>query len=101
MEPDHQLKSMIVQLRIRGMHCESCARNICGTLEDLQGVINTDLTLEGGVATVNYNDNVVKLDQIIAEIKTAGSFDVTIEKQPVSLDINEQGLFVAESNSFL
>ena len=101
MEPDHQLKSMIVQLRIHGMHCESCVRNICGTLEDLQGVINTDLTLQGGVATVKYNDNVVKLDQIIAEIKTAGSFDVTIEKQPVSLHINEQGLFVTESNSFL
>lgn len=91
MEEDHQLKTMIVQLRIGGMHCKSCVSNICGTLEDLQGVINTDLTLEEGVATVKYNNDVVTLDQIIDDIKTAGDFNVTVEKQPVTLNINEQG----------
>jgi copper chaperone len=92
MESRDQLKSMAVQLRIHGMHCNSCVLNVCGAMEDLQGVINTDLTLQNGIATITYNEHVVQLDHIIAEIKKLGDFDVVIEKQPVSVNINEQGL---------
>ena len=69
------------QLRIDGMHCTSCVSNICGTVLDLPGVIDIQLTLLDRLATVIYNPHALQLDIIINEIEKLG-FKVAVATAP-------------------
>jgi Cu+-exporting ATPase len=69
------------QLRIEGMHCNSCVSNICDTVMDLTGVVDVQLTFLDKLATITYDPNIVDLDEIILEIEKL-SFQVAISNAP-------------------
>ena len=71
------------QLRIEGMHCNSCVSNICGTVLDLPGAIDIQLTFLDQLATIIYDPNILQLDDIIGEIEKLG-FQVAISSAPQS-----------------
>ncbi len=69
------------QLRIEGMHCNSCVSNICDTVMDLTGVVDVQLTFLDKLATITYDPIIVELDEIIQEIEKL-SFLVAISNAP-------------------
>lgn len=60
------------KLNIEGMHCENCVRGLRDVLtEDVSGVKVEDISLEGGYAIVDLDEN-VDLDSIksaVAELE--------------------------------
>ncbi|CAF3711632.1 unnamed protein product [Rotaria sp. Silwood1] len=63
---------VVVQIRIEGMHCNSCVSNICATIEDLPGTIDIKLTFEEKIATVTYDSRILSLAHIVTEIEKLG-----------------------------
>lgn len=74
-------ESVQAQLRIEGMHCNSCVANICDAVRDLPGAIDIELTFLDKLATVTYDPSILKLDDIISEIEKL-SFQVAIYSAP-------------------
>ncbi|CAF4704278.1 unnamed protein product, partial [Rotaria sp. Silwood2] len=74
-------ESVQAQLRIEGMHCNSCVSNICGAILDLPGAIDIQLTFLDKLATIMYDPNILKIDDIITEIEKL-SFQVAISSAP-------------------
>ena len=70
-------QSVQCQLRIEGMHCNSCVSNICGAILDLPGAADIQLTFLDKLATISYDPSILQLDEIIAEIEKLG-FQVAI-----------------------
>ena len=62
-------ESVTAQLRIEGMHCNSCVSNICSTVLDLPGVIDIHLTFLDKLATVTYDASIILLEDIVSEIE--------------------------------
>lgn len=63
---------VIVQIRIEGMHCNSCVSNICTTIEDLPGALDIKLTFQESIATVTYDSRILNLTNIVSEIEKLG-----------------------------
>lgn len=59
-------------LKIKGMHCSSCALNIDFDLEDLEGVKSVNTNYARGESVVLYDEEKVKLEQITSQIKKTG-----------------------------
>ncbi|CAF0904476.1 unnamed protein product [Adineta steineri] len=76
------------QLRIEGMHCNSCVSNICGAVLDLPGAIDVQLTFLDKLATITYDPSILHLDDIITEIEKL-SFQVAISNAVESRTITE------------
>jgi Cu+-exporting ATPase len=76
-------KTVQAELRIGGMHCNSCVSNICSTVLDLPGAIDIQLTFLDKLATVTYDPSILQLDDIITEIEKL-SFQVAISNDPQS-----------------
>ena len=55
-------------LHISGMTCNNCTRFVDNTLHDLEGVVSTSLSLEKGTAQVQFNTELVNLQQIVDAI---------------------------------
>lgn len=55
-------------LHISGMTCNNCTRFVDNTLQDLEGVVSTSLSLEKGTAQVQFNTELVNLQQIVDAI---------------------------------
>ena len=63
--------SKILQLKISGMHCGSCAKIIKMNIEEVSGVSEIKIDAENGTASVNAED-FVKTEDVLAKIKEAG-----------------------------
>ena len=61
-----------VILEIEGMHCTSCAMNIDGELEDLEGVISADTSYAKANVKVSYDPEKVSRKDMIKAVKKAG-----------------------------
>ena len=61
-----------VTLKIDGMHCISCAMNIDGELEDTEGVIESNTNYAKQETDVEFDENKINLEQIVAIIKKTG-----------------------------
>ena len=72
------------ELRIEGMHCNSCVSNICDAVMDLTGAIHIQLTFLDKLATIVYDPTVLQLEEIIEEIEKL-SFQVAISTPPRNL----------------
>ena len=70
-------QSIQCQLRIEGMHCNSCVSNICGVVLDLPGALDIQLTFLDKLATIVYDPSILELNDIIDEIEKL-SFQVAI-----------------------
>ncbi len=61
------------KLKITGMHCSSCAMNIDGDLEDnVKGLKSANTNYAKQETEVEFDEEKVKLDQIIQQIKETG-----------------------------
>ena len=57
-------------LKIKGMHCTSCAMNIDGALEDTEGVQSAETSYAQSKVVVNFDPKKIdqkKISQIIAQ----------------------------------
>ena len=67
-----QQKGTELVLKIEGMHCTSCAMNIDGNLEDLEGVISSDTSYASSLTTILYDPEKVTEKDLIKNIKETG-----------------------------
>lgn len=68
--------SKTTKLRVEGMSCDNCQRHAKNALEDLEGVIRAEVSLEAKEAVVEHEDSVTAQQLIEA---------VTEEGYPASL----------------
>jgi Cu+-exporting ATPase len=61
-----------VTLKIKGMHCVSCAMNIDDELEDLPGVIESNTSYGKSETKVTYDEKLINLAKIKDTIHQAG-----------------------------
>lgn len=61
-----------VIFKIKGMHCTSCAMNIDGALEDLEGVFEAKTSYAKAQTRVVYDPTKVTRQQMLGEIEKAG-----------------------------
>jgi len=66
-------------LKINDMHCTSCSLLIDGDLEETRGVISANTNYAKQITEVTYNEDVVKIEEIIEVIKKAG-YDAQFHK---------------------
>ena len=60
------------KFKITGMHCTSCAFNIDGELEDIDGVEEANTSFAKAETEVKFDPEKVSVDKIIKLIKTVG-----------------------------
>lgn len=76
-------ESVQAQLRIEGMHCNSCVSNICDAVRDLPGALDIQLTFLDKLATITYDPCILQLDDIISEIEKH-NFKVAVSNGPTN-----------------
>lgn len=64
--------------KIKGMHCVSCAMNIDGQLEDLEGVIEAKTSYAKAQTVVTYDSQQIKPAQLKKVIENL-SYEVTAD----------------------
>ncbi|KHF37743.1 copper chaperone CopZ [Halalkalibacter okhensis] len=62
-------------LKVNGMSCGHCISTIESKIGNLNGVHSVKVLLSEGEVSLNYDSNVISLDQIIHEIEDQG-YDV-------------------------
>ncbi|NXH68819.1 ATP7B ATPase, partial [Hydrobates tethys] len=69
-----------VAVRIEGMHCKSCVRNIEGNISDLPGIQSIKVSLEHKRAVVQYSPNLITLPALQQAIESLppGNFKVCL-----------------------
>ncbi len=61
-----------MKLKITGMHCTSCAINIDGELEEIDGVISASTSYAQAVTKINYDPEKVVKETLHLTIKKLG-----------------------------
>ncbi len=59
-------------IKIGGMSCQGCVKNITGVLAALPGVAGAEVSLEAGQARVAYDPAAVSREALCAAIEDAG-----------------------------
>ena len=59
-------------IKIGGMSCQGCVKNITGVLTALAGVASAEVSLEAGAARVAYDPAVIGRDALMSAIEDAG-----------------------------
>ncbi|XP_027743938.1 copper-transporting ATPase 2 isoform X2 [Empidonax traillii] len=69
-----------VTVRIEGMHCKSCVRNIEGNISALPGIKSIEVSLEQKCAVVEYSPNLITLSALLQAIESLppGNFKVCL-----------------------
>lgn len=65
------------KFNIIGMSCSSCSNHVQTAINKLEGVIIANVNLLSNSMEVEFNENIVTAEKIIAEVKNAG-YDATI-----------------------
>ncbi len=60
------------QIKIGGMSCQGCVRNITGVLTAIAGVTSADVSLEAGAAKVCFDPQQVSRAVLLQAIEDAG-----------------------------
>lgn len=61
-----------VTIRVEGMSCGGCVRNVTGVLKALSGVERAEVSLEDAAARVAFDPAQVSVDQLRSAIEAAG-----------------------------
>ena len=59
-------------IKVGGMSCQGCVKNIAGVLSGLAGVGSAEVSLEAGEARVSYDPTAVSREALKAAIEDAG-----------------------------
>lgn len=62
----------VLTLKISGMHCNSCAMNIDGALEDTPGVMSANTHFARGIVEIQYDATKVQQQQLLEVIQNQG-----------------------------
>ena len=65
-------------ISVKGMHCNSCTRNIEGRLKEVPGVITAKVSLLEDSATVEFQPSAISMEQLRQAIESAGDFNATV-----------------------
>ena len=66
-----------VVIRVTGMHCQGCVKNVTGVLTAQDGVQSAEVTLEPAQARIVYDALVIKAEALQAAIEDCG-FDAEV-----------------------
>jgi copper chaperone len=66
-----------VTIKVEGMSCGGCVRNVTGVLKAMPGVSEAEVSLDGACARVRYDPAQVTPEQMRAAVEAAG-FDSPI-----------------------
>ncbi len=66
------MKEKTINLIIEGMHCANCAMGIEKNLRKLDGILYAAVSFSNYSAVVKYDENKIKVQQILAAIKELG-----------------------------
>ena len=61
-----------VTIKVEGMSCGGCVRNVTGVLKALAGVEDAQVSLEQGSATVRFDPARVSVEALRAAVEDAG-----------------------------
>lgn len=61
-----------IELRIEGMHCTGCSARLQKVLSNLDGVSNAEVSFEKGMANIEFNKEIITLDEIKSAIVDSG-----------------------------
>jgi copper chaperone len=61
-----------ITIRIEGMHCGGCARNVAETLKALPGVAGAEVSLERACAVVQYDPATIDAAAMRLAVEEAG-----------------------------
>ena len=59
-------------IKVGGMSCQGCVKNITGVLTALPGVATAEVSLEAAAANVAFDAQVVSRSALLAAIEDAG-----------------------------
>lgn len=59
-------------IKVDGMSCQGCVKNVSGVLGALPGVASAEVSLEAGQATVRFDPAQVSRQALCAAIEDAG-----------------------------
>lgn len=59
-------------IKIGGMSCQGCVKNITGVLSGMVGVSSAEVSLEAGEGRVAFDPQVVTRDALVNAIEDAG-----------------------------
>ena len=59
-------------IKVGGMSCQGCVKNITGVLTALAGVSSAEVSLEAGAAKVAFDPRAVTREALLAAIEDAG-----------------------------
>ena len=59
-------------IKIGGMSCQGCVKNITGVLTGIAGVAAAEVSLEAGEARVTFDPQTVARSALVAAIEDAG-----------------------------
>ncbi|PKO36662.1 MAG: hypothetical protein CVU33_17190 [Betaproteobacteria bacterium HGW-Betaproteobacteria-6] len=59
-------------IKVGGMSCQGCVKNIGGVLGGMAGVTSAEVSLEAGEAKVAFDPQTVTRDALVAAIEDAG-----------------------------
>ena len=59
-------------IKVGGMSCQGCVKNITGVLSAMPGVASADVSLEAGEARVAFDPQAVTRSALVAAIEDAG-----------------------------
>ncbi len=65
---------MIVEkiVRVEGMSCVSCAKAVENALKSMEGVKGVEVSLEEGIAKVQFDNELVNIEKIAEKIEKIG-----------------------------
>lgn len=67
------MATQTVTLKVEGMTCNHCVMHVKNALvEDTEGVISAEVSLEAGEASVTYDDGVASLEAMASSVEEAG-----------------------------
>jgi copper chaperone CopZ len=61
-----------VELKVEGMTCQGCVRGVTKKLSGVAGVASAVVDLEAAKATVQYDDSLAKVDDLIGAVEQIG-----------------------------
>ncbi len=93
--------SKLTQLNvsIRGMTCNGCARNIDRALTNKQGINNKTVSYPDGKAEISYDSDVITKEELIETINNIGHYKVTGEIESSENDGNRFDLLIIGGGS--
>ena len=61
-----------IELNVEGMHCTGCSARLQKVLSNLDGISNAEVSFEKGMANIEFNKEIITLDEIKNAIVDSG-----------------------------